>query len=158
MALDSDIPHQDLTYKIIGSAMRVHRRLKPGLPEKHYQRAMTAELIEAGLTVEEDYFVEVFDENSLWLGRLYPDHLVNGLIPVEDKSVARPLNNQDIAQTIGYLAALDKQVGLLINFGRSSLEHRRILRPKTVQDWQQKVQPFLWRPPGSTSPPLNDKR
>ena len=47
----SDIPHQDITYRIIGAAMRVHRRTPRGLKEKHYQRALTAELIQDRLSV-----------------------------------------------------------------------------------------------------------
>lgn len=158
MALDSSIPHYELTYKIIGCAMRVHGRLKPGLPELHYQRALTAEMLEAGLTAPEEYFVEVYDPKGLWLGRLYPDHFVNDLIPVEDKAVARPLNNTDLAQAIGYLAAMDKPVALLLNFGRPRLEYRRILRPKSVKDWQDKVRPFLWRPPASNAPSKEGKQ
>ena len=47
--LDPNIPHQDLTYSIIGCAMRVHRRTQKGLREKHYQRAFDAEMLKSGL-------------------------------------------------------------------------------------------------------------
>jgi len=41
MPLDPNIPHQGITYEIIGAAMRVHNRLKPGLRERHYQRDLS---------------------------------------------------------------------------------------------------------------------
>lgn len=48
----NSIPHQDITYTIIGAAMRVHRRMIRSLREIHYQRALTQEMCEAGLIVE----------------------------------------------------------------------------------------------------------
>ncbi len=51
MPLDPSIPHTDLTYRIIGCAMRVQSRLGPGLREKHYQRALTAEMRKEGLCI-----------------------------------------------------------------------------------------------------------
>ena len=53
--INPNIPHQELTYSIIGCAMRVHRRTQKGLREKHYQRAFDAEMIQAGLTTEMEY-------------------------------------------------------------------------------------------------------
>jgi hypothetical protein len=41
---EDSIPHQEITYKIIGAAMRVHRRMPRGLPERHYQKALTDEI------------------------------------------------------------------------------------------------------------------
>ena len=158
MSISPNIAHQDLTYQIIGCAMRIHGRVKPGLPEKHFQRALTAEIIESGLALQEEYFVEVYDKNSLWLGRLYLDHFVSGLIPQEDKAVTRPMNNKDMAQVIGQFAATGTLVGLLINFGRPRLEFHRILRPETLQDWQQYARPYLWRPPGTTAPPGHEAK
>ncbi len=61
MALDSNIPHGDVTYDTIGAAMRIHSRLGPGLKEKHYQRGLIAELRKSGRKVEEEYFIELWD-------------------------------------------------------------------------------------------------
>ncbi|NJK29555.1 MAG: GxxExxY protein [Acaryochloris sp. RU_4_1] len=44
------IPYQDITYRIIGAAMRVHRRTPRGLREKHYQKALATEMLQDGLT------------------------------------------------------------------------------------------------------------
>ncbi len=143
--LDPNIPYQDLTYSIIGCAMRVHRRTQKGLREKHYQRAFDAEMLESGLTTEMEYPRQIYD-GQVWMGILYLDHWVNEGIVVEDKAVNYPMTDKDKAQIIAYLAATGAQVGLFINFGRSKLEYHRILPPKTVQGWQKHIQPYLWKP------------
>lgn len=150
------IPHQDITYAIIGAAMRVHRRMIRGLKEIHYQRALTQEMCEAGLIVEEEYHIEIYD-NQIWLGRLYLDHWVNECVVVEDKAFSHPLGDKEIAQTIAYLAATQAKVGLLLNFGRKRLEYKRILPPKSLDNWQQEIQPYLWTPQ-QTNQSLNQQQ
>jgi GxxExxY protein len=143
--INSSISHQDLTYRIIGCAMRVHRRTQRGLREKHYQRAFDEEMIQEGLTTEMEHPREIYDGET-WMGILYLDHWVNECIVVEDKAVTYPMTDKDKAQIIAYLAATGSQVGLFINFGRSSLEYHRILPPKTLQGWQKNIQQYLWTP------------
>lgn len=145
MPLSAEIPDADITYRIIGCAMRVHRRLGPGLRERHYQRALTAEMVADGLAVSEEHPLEIYDA-GVWLGRLYLDHLVESRIVVEDKALAHLLTNDELAQVITYLAASGFRVGLLLNFGRRRLEYKRILPPKQVTEWQQSIQRYVWRP------------
>ena len=145
MPLDPKIPHGDLTYAIIGAAMRVHSRLGPGLKERHYQRDLMAEAQTAGRTVEDEYFVELWD-GEVWLGRLYLDLRVDGVVVVECKAVPHLLTDEEVAQVICYLAATGLKVGLLLNFGRKRLEYKRILPPKSLDGWQNKIGRFLWRP------------
>jgi GxxExxY protein len=144
-----DMPHEDITYRIIGAAMRVHRRTPRGLREKHYQTALTAEMIQDGLIVSENHHLEVYD-GERWLGRLYLDQWVNECVVVEDKAVTHPMGNDEIAQVIAYLAAMNAKVGLLLNFGPARLEFKRILPPKSVQGWQTHVAKYLWRPDSAT--------
>jgi GxxExxY protein len=140
------IPHQDLTYQIIGAAMRVHRNTPRGLREKHYQRALTRELQTLGISTIEEYSIEIHDSENQWLGRLYLDHWVNDCIVIEDKAFTRNLGNKELAQVISYLAATQAPLGLLFNFGRSRLEYKRILPPKTVTNWQSTIEPYLRKP------------
>jgi GxxExxY protein len=147
---NSDIPYQDLTYRIIGAAMRVHRNTPRGLREKHYQRALTAEMEKDDLVVIEEHHIELYSGET-WLGRLYLDHWVNDCIVVEDKAVSRCMSDDEIAQVISYLAATNVKVGLLLNFGRSRLEYKRILRPKAVENWEPAIAKYLWNPPSSKS-------
>jgi GxxExxY protein len=146
--MSDSIPHADLTYKIIGAAMRVHRNTARGLREKHYQTALTVELLAAGLSAPEEYHQEIYSGEQ-WLGRLYVDHWVNECVVVEDKAVSHPLGDDEIAQTIAYLAALGAKVGLLLNFGQRRLEYHRILPPKALQGWQTHIVKYLWHPPST---------
>lgn len=145
---EADIPYQDITYRIIGAAMRVHRRTPRGLREKHYQTALTVEMAQDGLSVSEDHHIEIYD-GERWLGRLYLDHWVNECVVVEEKAVTHSVGDDEIAQVIAYLAAMSAKVGLLLNFGRSRLEYRRILPPKSMQGWQTHIAKYLWRPPAA---------
>jgi GxxExxY protein len=146
---ETAIPHQDITYQIIGAAMRVHRRMPRGLKEKHYQKALTAELIQAGLSAPEEHHLEIYDGET-WLGRLYLDHWVNDCVVVEDKAVSHNIGDDEIAQVITYLGATGAKVGLLLNFGRSRLEYKRILPPKSLNGWQVQISKYLWRPNAAT--------
>ena len=58
-------PHEDITYRIIGAAMAVHRRLGPGHKEEVYQEALEAEFAELGLPFEAQKCLEVYDEGRL---------------------------------------------------------------------------------------------
>jgi GxxExxY protein len=152
MPLDPNVPHADLTYRIIGAAMRVHNRLGPGLKEQHYQRALTAELRADDLNVQEEYELDIYD-GDVWLGRLFIDHWVEDEVVVETEAFPHLLTNAEVAQVIGYLAATGAPVGLLINFGRKRLEYQRILPPRKLDDWKTQIKRFLWRPPDQKQPP-----
>lgn len=151
MKLDPKIPYQDITYKIIGCAMNIHNRLGPGLRERMYQRALTAEMMSAGLTVQEEYRIDVYD-GDVWIGATFPDHWVENKVVVEVEAFPHFLTKAEVAQTIGFLAASGAPVGLLINFGRKRLDYQRILPPKDLQDWKKHITRFLWRPGGDVPP------
>jgi GxxExxY protein len=145
MPLDPTIPHQNITRQIIGAAMHVHNKVGPGYQEKHYQRALTAEMRAIGLGVEDEKPVDLYVDDN-WIGRIYLDHLVEGVVVVEDKSFPHLLTNEEVAQVITYLAATDLKVGLLFNFGRKRLNWQRILQPKAVAGWPDRIQRYLWKP------------
>jgi GxxExxY protein len=146
MPLDPSIPHSDITYRIIGCAMRVHTRMGPGLRERHYQRALTAEMQKEGLLVYEEYPVEIYDGDE-YVGWVSLDHFVENTVVVEDKAFPHMLTNEEVAQVITYLVATKQRVGLLLNFGRPRLEHQRILPPQAVTDWQTHARRYLRRDP-----------
>lgn len=134
--------------------MRVHRRTPRGLYEKHYQRALQAKLVAEGLTAPVEYHKEIYD-SEVWLGRLYIDHWVNECVVVELKAVSHPMGNDEVSQVIAYLAAMNAQVGLLINFGQKRLEYKRILPPRSLEGWQTHIAKYLWRPDGHGRGPAN---
>ncbi len=138
-------PLEDVTYKVIGAAMRVHNALGPGLKEAFYQRALSIELERAGLGFQPEYSVEVQLDGTT-IGLLYLDHLVEGEVVVEEKALSHLLTDEEIAQVITYLCATGNKVGLLINFGRNRLEYKRIFAPRNVQRWRERIKRYVWMP------------
>ena len=118
-------PHEDLTYRIIGAAMAVHRRIGPGQKEVIYQRALAWELTQAGLSfnreIEQDIF---YKELSDPIGTRRADFVVEGKVLVELKAIVE-LEDVHLAQILNYLRATDNKTALLVNFGKSRLEYRR---------------------------------
>ena len=125
-------PHEDITYRINGAAMAVHRRIGPGQKEDVYQQALQAELAEAGLSFEAQKNLEVYDGERL-VGYYIPDLVVEEKVIVEIKAFAT-LHTKYLGQVITYLNHTGLPVGLLINFGERSLRSRRVFpSPQAVE-------------------------
>jgi GxxExxY protein len=110
----------DLTSKIIGAAVEVHKRLGPGLLESAYRVCLAYELRKRGFDVQEERPIPVvYDEVKLECG-FRADMIVNGLVVVElkAKSAIHPV---DKAQTLSHLRLMGLRVGLLINFHEEKL-------------------------------------
>jgi GxxExxY protein len=123
--LITDVTGNDLTYRIIGAAMAVHNRLGMGYKEEVYERATADELRRNEIPVETQYRVEVLDEGSI-VGIFFLDLFVARTAVVEIKAFSHQLTNDELAQVINYLKATGAPVGLLFNFGRRSLQYRRV--------------------------------
>jgi GxxExxY protein len=118
--------HHEVTEDIIGSAMAVLNKLKPGLDEKLYERALVLELKKRGHTVDQQkQFVVSYD--GVEIGSLIPDVIVDGKV-IADPKVVADFNEAHIAQMIGYLNITGLQVALLLNFKHSDLRWKRIVR------------------------------
>jgi GxxExxY protein len=105
----------ELTSKIIGAAIEVHRRLGPGLLESAYRVCLAYELRKRGLDVVEERAIPViYDEVHLECG-FRADLIVNNAVVVElkAKSAIHPV---DSAQTLSHLRLTGLRIGLLINF------------------------------------------
>jgi len=125
-------PHEDITYRINGAAMAVHRRLGPGHKERMYQRALEAELEQVGLAFEAQKNLEVYDEERL-IGYYIPDLIVENKVIVEIKAFAT-VHQRYLGQVITYLNHTGLSVGLLINFGERRLHPRRVFpSPQAVE-------------------------
>jgi GxxExxY protein len=114
--------HEDLTDKIIGAAIEVHRQLGPGLLESAYQSCLVRELVLEGIPFEQEKPLPVkYKGVNIDCGyRL--DFLVDGKVVVELKSVDA-LQSVHEAQLLTYLKLTDCQVGLLINFNVTLLRN-----------------------------------
>lgn len=125
-------PHEDITYRIIGAAMAVHRRLGPGHKEIVYQRALEDEFEKVGLAFEAQKNLEVYYEGRL-VGYYIPDFIVEGKVIVEIKAFAT-LHVKYLGQVITYLNHAGLPIGLLINLGERSLRYCRVFpSPQTAE-------------------------
>lgn len=115
-----------LTYKINGCAMKVHNTLGNGFQELIYQRCLAIELEKAGLDYVREKEHPIYYD-SIEVGSRRADFVVENKVMVELKAV---INLQDVhlAQAKNYVVAYDLPIGLLINFGSSSLQYKKIFK------------------------------
>ena len=122
--IKKEYKYSELTGKIIGCAMEVHRQLGNGFQEVIYQRALAIEMAEHGLSYSREHEMPVYYKNQQ-IGTRRADFLVEGVVSVELKAIIQ-LEDVHLAQAINYLEAYDLEVGLLINFGAKSLQFKRL--------------------------------
>jgi GxxExxY protein len=120
--------YSDLTSKIIGCAMTVHKALGNGFQEVIYQRALEIEMRMAGISFTREHEMPIFYREEE-IGTRRVDFLVEGIISVELKAIIK-LENVHLAQAINYLEAYNLEIGLLINFGETSLSFKRLTNKK----------------------------
>lgn len=111
----------EISYKIIGCAIEVHKHLGPGLLESVYEPCFIDETISIGLTVKSQIYLPILYKGKNMGGKLKLDILVNDLIIVEEKSVEQMLPLYK-AQLLSYLKLAEKPKGLLINFNCENIK------------------------------------
>ena len=117
----------DLTYRIIGCAMKVHNTLGNGFQEVIYQRCLAIEMERAGLSFEREIEQVIYYE-KIEVGTRRADFVVEGKIILELKAVIN-LEDVHLAQAKNYVVTYNFPVGLLINFGATSMQYKRIFNP-----------------------------
>jgi len=120
--------YSELTGKIIGCAMKVHGTLGNGFQEVIYQRALEIEFRKNEIAYNREFEMPIFYD-GIQIGTRRVDFLVEGIISVELKA-NNGLEKVHYAQAINYLEAYNLEVGLLINFGTISMEHKRFENKK----------------------------
>ncbi len=110
----------DLTRTVIGLAMRIHSRLGPGLFETVYEAVLAGKLQEQGFTVDRQLPVDIEFEGKRYGSALKIDLLIDGMLIIEVKSVARD-NLLFAQQLLTYLRLTKLEVGLVLNFGMASM-------------------------------------
>lgn len=123
--------HEELTRKIIGCAMEVHKRLGNGFQEVIYQRALEIEMNLAGLVFAREMEMAIFYRDAE-IGTRRVDFFVEGKVMVELKALIK-LEDVHLAQAMNYLEAYKMEIGLLINFGAKSLEFKRVHNNKLIR-------------------------
>ena len=127
MQIDSR-KYSDLTHKIIGCAMEVHKILGNGFQEVIYQRALEHEMTLQQIGFKRELEMPLYYKEAD-IGKRRVDFLVEDCICVELKVLIQ-LEDVHLAQAINYLEAYNLEIGLLINFGSKSLQFRRVVNTK----------------------------
>jgi len=116
----------EITYKIIGCAMKVHKELWCGFQEVIYQRALALELSKEWLEFERERTMEVmYKWIHIWTRRV--DFLVDEDIMVELKAITK-IEEVNKAQLMNYIEAYGVKIWLLINFWKKELEYYRFIK------------------------------
>lgn len=116
----------ELTYKIIGCATKVHNTLGNGFQEVIYQRCLAIELEKQSINYEREKEMPIYYE-GIEVGTRRADFIVEEKIMVEIKAIIQ-LEDVHLAQGLNYLTAYELDTGLLINFGSVSLQTKRLFK------------------------------
>ena len=117
--------YKELSYKIIGLAMEVHRELGSGFLEKVYENALMILLKEKGVKAKQQEPIKINFRDAV-IGDYIADIIVGDKIILELKCSLK-IVGVNKAQIANYLKATGKKVGIIINFGNESLEIERII-------------------------------
>jgi GxxExxY protein len=120
--------YSELTSKIIGCAMTVHKTLGNGFQEVIYQRALEIEMHLVGIEFSREFEMPIYYREEK-IGTRRVDFLVEKVVSVELKAITK-LEEIHFAQAINYLESYNLEIGLLINFGETSLKFKRLTNKK----------------------------
>jgi len=114
------------TYKIIGAAIEVHKELGSGFLEAVYQEALGREFTTQEIPFKAQPVIEINYKGKPLNKTYQPDFICFNEIIIEIKAISE-LSGVEEAQLINYLKASSIKIGLLLNFGSKSLEHKRFI-------------------------------
>jgi GxxExxY protein len=122
----SELVSKEESYKIIGACFEVHKELGNGFLEAVYQEALEIELIKQQIPFEREKALSISYKN-VRLGKKYvADFVCFDKIIIELKALSQ-LNGEHESQVLNYLKSTGYKLGLLINFGESSLKYKRLI-------------------------------
>jgi GxxExxY protein len=113
-------------YKIIGACMDVHNELGCGFLEPVYQEALSVEFAQQNIPFQKEKVLDVFYKSRLLNKKYIADFVCYDEIILELKAVDT-FHPEHIAQVLNYLKATGKKIGLLVNFGNTKLQYKRII-------------------------------
>jgi len=122
---ESDLLHSELSRAIIGAAMEVHKILGAGFIESVYEEALAIEFDLRAIPFERQKLIDVAYKDKI-AKQFVCDFVVYGKIIVELKAI-KSISDIEQAQVLNYLKASGLSLGLLLNFGSSSLEVKRLI-------------------------------
>ena len=122
-----DYLYEEETYLIIGAAMTVHQELGCGFLEAVYQEALEKEFLHRNISFKREFPLNIYYKGEP-LNKCYiTDFICYDKIIVELKALSA-ITSEHIGQVMNYLAATRTKLGLIINFGKKSLDYKRIIK------------------------------
>ena len=121
-----EYPFKQECYNIIGAAMEVHSELGHGFLEAVYQEALTIVLSEKEIPFLREQVLDITFKGRLLNKKYVADFICYNEVIVELKAMDG-IAPEHIAQVLNYLKATGKKLGLLINFGTTKLQYKRII-------------------------------
>lgn len=121
----TEIIYKELSYKIVGLAMKVHRQLGYGFLEKVNENALSILLRKEGIKVQTQHPITVHFEGEV-VGQYFADMLIEDKIILELK-VAERISSAHMAQALNYIKATDLKLALILNFGPKKLTSHRVV-------------------------------
>ncbi len=121
-----DLLYKELSYDVIGAAMAVHSELGHGFLEKVYQEALAIELSLRDIKFEREKKLNLMYKGHSLVAPYYADFVIDNKIIVELKALDS-ISPSHIAQTLNYLRATRLKLGLIVNFGTTSLQYERVI-------------------------------
>jgi GxxExxY protein len=122
----SDILYKEESYRLIRICMDVHNNLGAGFLEIVYKDALEYEFVKAGIPFEREKRYDVKYKSIILPHNFYADFVVFDKIILEVKSVSA-IREEFVAQAINYLKVSGNKLALLVNFGESRLNHKRVV-------------------------------
>ena len=123
---ENEILYKDLSYKIVGLAMKAHSKLGYGFLEKVYENALMVLFRRESIEAKQQAPITVYFEEEI-VGNYYADILVEDKVILEIKSVEKIIDAH-IAQTLNYLKATRLRLAIILNFSKEELEYKRIVK------------------------------
>lgn len=124
MSIKPEYEKSEITSRIIGAALAVHKELGPHYLEVVYQRALALELSDLGMNFSRETHIPIYYKGRKIDTRRADFIIEDVLVEIKAKE---SLDKRDYEQILSYLKSSGYRVGLLINFGADSMEfHRKI--------------------------------
>lgn len=123
----SDYLYEDDTYKIIGALIEVHKNLGKGFSEIVYKDAFEYEMKKINFSFEREKEYLVHYKDIILNHKFYADFVVLDKIIIEIKSTDS-IHDKHISQCLNYLHVSGHRLAILVNFNKTSLEYKRIIK------------------------------
>lgn len=120
--------------------MIVHRKMRNGYIEAVYGKCLAIELKKAGVSFEQEVEVPIHYDD-LVVGKRRVDFIIERKVMVEIKAMSE-ITDTHLAQVLNYLETHQFEVGLLINFGAKSLQFKRLIHQKKLQQINNPINPY----------------